>query len=1421
MKHIFPLGLFLALLCLIATASAANYFVNLTVMDDAYYSADDGDTNYGTCTDVQVAGTSTYYDEWMVKFNLSNGSDYFTDIAGFTAVNATYCAFAHGETAEETWDIKNHLVWKNYSIGGGEWSEGDSCNGAADGAQELSFNRAPNISENEFDLNYNDTVSIGDGSSGWYCWDFTGMLDYAVGEGYRNLTQLFNQTVTAGNPSDTDLVYFYSKEEGTETGSIHYAQVEYSDVTTSTSSTTSTSTTLPDGEYRFKFTHRDPNRLGDTYLDDFQFYVYSEQISTAANTTLTDVSYWNITGLYQIGAVDLNLTSGFVDGDTRVCFKATRTGAGNPISLLKDIEVTHNGSSAKFTPWTTVEDNSTYEGVRVYEDDWMSFGVRSPLYGTAIVCSAAIEDAPELVVNQSDVSINKTIYEIDDGDNLEINVTVHNTGLVDEDNATVSFYVDGVLNTSTSEVLVSAGSSNTSTFYYNVSYGDANTLLIRFNAEAENSTLEGISENNNAYRYFVKQHHYTLIPSSYSSAYCINNPAVQPCLYWINNLTDDASTCYAIDYSGSAREEDDNAVCAYKMALYYHYSGNVSYANKTAEALEQIGTSSEFEWLDRSKSGNVTPNEYNGSDEDYLDGDIYDYDDLATGNVRDIGLYGPAYDLIHEYMEENMTSNLTTVRDNLGRLAAQYYLMGKEVYSYGDRSTGVSFSAWGDYGAGRMNFLTGFGWLAMSILDYDGTYADTDGSPYDWIYFVEQDMLNYSLSGGNLPIADQMQYKDGLYPEGFGYREYWGSSDYSLYRVWQNTFKENLWEKYTLANGSLLILPYASQPNLLEPNICVAYSYTNEALYEMLGIYGTGSEANQLVHYLVNKSLTQDNGKPLQGKAAGFSIYNQIFTYNESEVSAPSGETSWQSPNGSVTVFRSSVSDPNQQYSTFTRTAHESAFSGHQTHTPDQLTFDIWSRGAYLIPRGSDVRTNGDIELQDGLYPDGLTSFFLEDDEGTYRGLEKYRSQEYEETQEAQADLTYTLLETPLDVVSGKVYVSGLYLGDVVAPLDFRRTFAMIDDRYFVELTRYNSTATQNISMVYPFCTTDGYTGATDNDYDNWGNGTLYVNGSEITWYNTTAANSSDWILTSDIPQIETVKWRTRTWDGNRFPTQNHVNMTMYANPMRDGGVRHFGMHYGTYDATTATTEWVCPNIRLNVSTSDAKQVNVFYAANDSDSNPSYTALTVTGGSGDDYCTNIQLDASFNDTVCYTDGEDISYGLGVATDMEASIVRENTSELSFMFGAEGTYLNSTVDVSFESNTSITYVLVNVSNSTRYDLVVGGSGSVNLSMYGLAASDAWNVTYSNGTMPTQGIDATTNTSIWWTADMSSHDFILTQGEAGTTTTSSTSTSTTTTISSGGGMTSQLKYPYRYGGGVVGFGAGVAIGYVYVFRRRRKR
>jgi len=1097
----------------------------------------------------------------------------------------------------------------------------------------------------------------------------------------------------------------------------------------------------------------------------------------------TRITSYSISADGSYGNLTINMTD-FLSSGSTLTFQVDST-AGDKIGVvIKDINLTHNGYPVKFTPWT-ITGESGYSRAFNVTDDHLLIIQRGT--GNINTTSSPIVDVAELAIKQSDLNFNKKIYNISQDDDLQINITVRNDGLNDETGAVVRLYINDVLEQTSSSFSVPSGSSYNVTFNYNVDFGTVNTIKVK--ALVIPSVTDGQRYNNYAVKYIIKQRPLFFTHDWDQIAGKINI-ASEPYATWKSELEGKLSSYNVLstDYASSSTLESTKARNAMLAALYYQLTGNTQYAGAAVSALINIGngqikTGVQFSWADRDLDGNVIPNSSNTYVESY---------GWATGlgpgysSAGDYGVdpgswtipYAIAYDMLHDYMKSTSDANLTKARNKLANMSISFYTVSKEIDSYGDDSTsGKGYSAifWRD--DNPVHAIASFGMLALSILDYSGDYQDVYGYPDRWIEYVDDDLLldanGHSRFGTLRGSIENEHDSTGQYQDGIGYEDYF-EPDLILYLTARSTALEDSYiDSNPLVKGKLYSHVDSVMPNGIPSNddYGIAPIPYMVALENIVLEGDSRKKANWIINHSIRGTANFGDKYRKVMMNDWDAYYIGLFIYNHSESKTPSEasyvfENSQTGEKGQVRL-RGDWTGVDDVYVSFrNKKGYQIGVTCAQSN---HLAFDIWAKNAYLVPAAGDVRfLNDDAGYSKGwrggfTKTQGRNMYLVNEPSctGTWCALTRLSGGSQYDYHYNFAFINETLLVPQFKFAEGTIAnvnrvsdQSDQQSGSVALSntFDFTRDLAVVGNEYVVlwdTLEGQNSNAYQ---LMIPFGSThqDDYTPSADHFI----NGTIYLdNGSvnHIDWYNTGSSTLLSDYNTTYTPNTRRIIWSTYSENTvSPYTSNNVVNMTVAINPTSTVVLNASGMRYGNYGWTYESYH---PFAQIRQDGKKIKFLVIYYPTNSTNTIPTITNITVTGGSGDEYATKLTR-GSVTDIMSISDGETITAD-AMTTDAVIAFSRLQSGEVEYFFIRKGTTFSYSGTDRLSISSAPDYAFVSYEGND-IEMKIRGSGTSTITLKNLNPSKKYAVkrdgsTYSNWEMQNS------NKDIAITSSLSEHTF----------------------------------------------------------------
>lgn len=1027
-------------------------------------------------------------------------------------------------------------------------------------------------------------------------------------------------------------------------------------------------------------------------------------------------------------------------------FRSPVSGIRRTSMMIYNITLTRDGEWVKFTPWSYYETNALFRQMDYHE---RRIVLHLPISFTPADTdyhqfeSAAIVLSPELVIRQSGLAFNDTIYNISEGDAVEVNTTVYNIGSATEDNCTVNLYINDVLNQTSSGSSIANGSSQNFTFNLVVP-----SLPAKITVEAVPNATEGMTSNNNATKTLVT--HPYIAFTDFSATPGAVYSASEPYASWIADIASDANTYESYDYSSTGMDEYDRCHYAKIMALNYQITGDTGSANMTAEALAYLGNGEwsggdPFTWANRSHAGNE-------SDDQYYNLTICTGSPICYTNYKAMAMCGEAYDWAAEYIEENR-SDVSTIRDNLFHMALDLYLKNKEIFAY-ESQEGDTRGIIGDEHTVIPSMLSSAATIAMALPDYDGAYQDTDeieGSPSGIYEYSVDNYLRENKQGAVSPFLDMDTLYDGAYGEG-DYKTYLGYQPMPMIYAYLGLTGTNLVEESVALHGYLYedilrVTPVKTFPTHtpVASNNLLCIHYMTPGLF-------SGEEREAINWYVENVLQTYEaSWSDKRRYSEGCSLYQYaeaLAFYNSSETAAayePDGEASWIRLNASYNLLRSGYGTDDLSMSFFV-TNESTETGGHAHRHGDQMSYDLFAYGAYLLVDSGDPRWlytsyesayYKDIGTTWGKGPGGHnTILFNETTSGYVDGIKRHGQTIYPDDQTDVSQVDAFMTSADVDWLAASIGITeGQGLSErwletetpdaLANPIDWLRNILFVDNAYYVVADRLVSADSHDYKMLLHFGSTE-HTETNDTIYtDQYAVGNLTINGTAYPWRNTTLQNDSqnDSLFILPYTDVSEMMWATLTEARNTTEeaSRTEVNISVWLNPTMDVDLN---VSVGKYGAYGGDNDFFHPYATCKQTGKEARYLTVLVPLDTGSSSPTVTQLTVTGSG---YATLIENGT--NRDIAYVKNGTGGTADYLLTDCTFAFIRNDTSsgwEYFLCYNGtditvNGTALiapNETIDYAYcnRSGNNITCKLKNpASNPVNMTMNVHNSSDINISL----------------------------------------------------------------------------------------------------------
>ena len=1086
-------------------------------------------------------------------------------------------------------------------------------------------------------------------------------------------------------------------------------------------------------EWKLKFVERDTRSDSGSYNASIEIYCNN---TFQGSYSISDKNH---------GQQEVILSNCGYGSSIIFSFIAKSNGCSLGIHIY-NIEVLKDGYSVGFTPWSISKSIDCLR-VKNYSDSrfiliFPSAAVSDCSYSSGNmmnITTSPLRNAPELKIKQSDIVFNKTVYEIEDGDSVQINVTAHNTGTYNESGASIALYINDNLEETVHGVSINTGSEANLQFNKKISYGPNDRIKIEAIIIPSNITNEGIKENNRVIKYIVKSRPYFYF-KNITNLYSYNHKSEEPYSSWLSSLESECSSDMSYDYSSSTADEATKAKKLARLSLCYQFFGDVEYAEKAREGLLYIGDGN-WVWANRNLAGNDT------DDQNYGWSTSSNPNHAADWPLID---YGLAYNWLHEWIEANHPEDLAEIRDGIARMSADLYLLAKEIHSYGE---GRSIISMGDEDNEQLQYLGILGVGAMSIIDYNGQYQDLDGSPYEWLEFTRKNLFEESQTGASAPFIDIAMNDDGLY--GNSYMNYY-EPEFSMYlNLYKNFMYQNLTD-FSMVKWYAIGVPVISLPTGPNANFVTSTYQIWGFVMDTMLLFEKGTwERIFLNKYIENVLVNNDEGYTLQADDVLETSYRGLLSYDASDSSNVDNLTIF-SPSGTYNVFRSGW-DRDSIYSYF-KTKHDVRAGGGTSSSIDQMSFDIFAKGAYLIVDSGDPRWMSSDEKSDA-FDIGHTTWLISEG-GEMKNIAAPPQSQYDNVVINPSYVNYTISDNNLDFLESNIEakkwktVRSSATGTFSNQVNIKRIIMFPSREYFIVLDKLNSNGYHKYSMIIPLGSTEGHSGAPGYS-DNYIYGNLTISGVNEEWWD----YSNNHPIESEYSSVENIVWSTLTEKNSEITSSEEVDLTVHLNPTSDVTINVTGMHLGN---GAENFDFYHPYVKVRQESTSVKYLTLYYPTKSTDMNPTITNIAVFGGDGNDYATKLTR-GPIVDIVSISDGETITAD-SMATDAVVAFSRADSGELQYFFIRGGTTLSYSGHEKLSLSSEAEYALVSYDDDDKITVKIKGTGTSTITVKGLNPNSVYAVkrdgaAYSNWQRQNGDRD------IAITSSLSEHTFEIYVTEAG--------------------------------------------------------
>ncbi|MFC2154096.1 heparinase II/III family protein, partial [Candidatus Altiarchaeota archaeon] len=742
--------------------------------------------------------------------------------------------------------------------------------------------------------------------------------------------------------------------------------------------------------------------------------------------------------------------------------------------LVYDLEIDCDGRSVKYSPWITESGRGDTDAYGIlYNDGKMAFVF--PRYGDidsgdfVQFTSSPMEASPEIEVSAKDVEVVSSTSDLKSGDNIELEVKVRNTGGL-EGKADLEFLVNGNLKEKVSNLFIPADRAETHTF--SATY-NGKTTEIEIRALSER---DGRKDNNNAIVYLVDHPYLFFRNIKKTPAYTYRDD--EPYRSWIKSVVDGAGRLKDKDHTNTKTLE----ICqnARSLALAYQLTGTDDYANAAVEALSHVG---ERGW----SSQPSTPNEW-------------------ANAAKILWECGESYDWLHEYIISRRPHKDEILRGKLASMEQDVYLFIRDMMEYdqGESKPRV----FGDPGTSRVRTLSGFGVMALALIDYNGEHAP-EGGAAEWLEFAVTDLLENSTIGGDKSTLETIVASGGHFGE-VGYNHYFVGFLAPFLAAYKSTMGENLADRFPIVEGFIrdpiaIMLPDGQYPN----EVSSWMGLFNDQYYST---FLAEEEDRRFHQWYLNNVLGTKNcfAGCTQGSVEGFRIYNfnlefpleKVVLYDKSlEEEEPSfnGDPSYFNFDNGEAVFRSGWGKEDALY-LYLKAPHQPTIGGHGAADARQGSYELYALGDYLLIDSGDNRYwpggPGGWEVGAGFSGAGHNSVLVDDQPISNR---KTSTSSYMRNK---AYLTKSLASEVLDYSEVVINITHLKHEEteISDPVLWKRSVLFPSNEYFIVIDKLDSDGIHDYDLLLHYGSLKGDTGKPNTHEDNVVVGELELEGKGVDW---------------------------------------------------------------------------------------------------------------------------------------------------------------------------------------------------------------------------------------------------------------------------------------------------------------------------------
>lgn len=1056
-------------------------------------------------------------------------------------------------------------------------------------------------------------------------------------------------------------------------------------------------------------------------------------------------------GKAHLGLTTVNITDYVIEGTSGFSFVITHK-ISRHLTYLKDIYVSYKNNqgiweNVSFTPFTYNAPATDFRAnIRRETDIYAAqpgeayWGGTLPSSGDNLtIKSSTLEFAPELQILRSELKFDPEYPDITSSSDILINATIRNTGSANATGVQVKFWINDVLADTSSAFDVPKAGSYSVVYDYSSYFGGRDKVTI----EIVYAGTEGLERNNEMTKFIVADTHHPFLYGNIESSYGYNHLTEEPYASMASAMNTTANSYISKDYL--VEDFSDRCKGAHSMGLRCAIYGDVSYCNKSMEALLYLGDGTDdWIWFNRSEEG------------DGVNKQEYGYSSVHNTAERALEC-AIGYDMIANYIADYDSTYSTNynneIMNKLLHLASDLYLLNKEYY-FSDADWTINRG--GDPVDESRKRTMALCSLSGALQGATGSYEDVDGNPWEWFLFCNESFIGEDPAGRPMNLMRWGNTEDGLMREGY-YRFY---NEWAVMHGAVNiyyAFGENWHEQDDAFRGFIDQLPFTNLPNGLFPSRSVGFNslFPPNKMISVLAEY----DPDRYSHYnwWINETLIHNE--------EGFYPYGSvpheaIFTYNHSAPHSPYPTSTFISKEGSMAVLRSDWDD--DALWMWLIIEHDGSENGHVKDEGHQLSFSVFGKRAFPLVDSGDPRW---------LNPSSERSFSHRGEGNNYLAIDGKSISlgnaiiDYDNP----AYLAEYMTDNDLDYIEGEMDISKVYklYGEgygsppltLSNPVNATRAVLFPSKEYFIVMDNLMSTGSHDYDFILHYGGTEiegnGDLGEADT---NSIKGNLTLGSNQIDWWD----EGSDAPTNYSTPEndINNITWITQSLTDSVVTSPSEIRTTIFFEPAVDAIPNRTVAHWGRYGEGGISSgvhygDYWHPFTFNRRTGSNIKSIMIIYLTNETagDSVPEIGNIPITGGSGDDYAAKI-INGNTEDYISVSDGEVITAD-ALTTDAAVAFSRSISDNLQYFFIRNGTTFHYSGTEKISISSAPDYTLVSYAGND-VTLKIKGSGSSTMTVKDLNSLKVYAVkrdgaAYSNWVMQNG------NKDIAITSSLSEHTF----------------------------------------------------------------